>query len=204
MPAAVLEGYMSNPDELRLVEPSEELEGEYVAHIRELLEAGEHVSEDMVEAARGGFAAFVQGLRDAAAGRNLRPSLVPWNTYWLMLGKRMLGMSSLRHRLTPSLEDRGGHIGYHVRPSERRKGYGTRLLALTLEKARALGLRRVLLTCDPDNLASRRIIEKNGGLLAGEGICMLDGQPVRRYWIELGNTWGGLKGAAEGRPASAC
>lgn len=173
------------PCNLRLIGPNEDLLDEYVAYVEELLEARERVSEDMLEAAHGGFNQFVNSLRDAAAGRNLRPGLVPWNTYWMLLSKRLLGMSSLRHRLTPALEDRGGHIGYNVRPSERSKGYGTKLLALTLEKAKRRGLERVLVTCHPDNVASVRIIEKNGGVLASQGVCKLDGELVRRYWIEL-------------------
>ena len=172
-------------DDTRLVIPSEELREEFAAYVEELLEAGEGVPDDMLEVARGGFDAFVRGLRDAADGRNLKPGLVPWSTYWLMLDGRLLGMSSLRHRLTPALEDRGGHIGYNVRPSERRKGYGTRLLALTLDKARGLGLKRVLITCGSENIGSARVIEKNGGVLANEEASKQDGTLIRRYWIDL-------------------
>ncbi len=173
------------PDDLRLTEPSEDFGAEFRDYIGELLEAGEGVAEEEVRAAQEDLATYLRSLKDAAASRNLRPGLVPWNTYWMVLGRCLLGMSDLRHRLTPALEDRGGHIGYNVRPSERGKGYGTKLLALTLEKAKEQGLGRVLVTCHPDNVASARIIEKNGGLLASEGICKLDGEPVRRYWIEF-------------------
>ena len=78
-------------------------------------------------------------------------------------------MSRLRPRLTPALEIQGGHIGYNVPPSVRRKGYGTQLLRLTLPKARAAGLSRVLLTVDSSNVASIRIIERNGGRVESEG-----------------------------------
>ncbi len=83
------------------------------------------------------------------------------------------------------MEDVGGHIGYRIRPSERRKGYGTLILALTLAEARKLGLPRVLLTCDQDNIASARVIQANGGALASEGYSPQTQTLVSRYWIEL-------------------
>ena len=107
-------------------------------------------------------------------------------TYWLVKDNEIvLGESRLRHRLTPALENEGGHIGYAIRPRQRRKGYGTCILRLTLEKARDMGLDRVLVTCDTDNLASARIIEKNGGALAGYGISPQSGIQVSQYWIDL-------------------
>lgn len=92
---------------------------------------------------------------------------------------RILGSLSLRHELTPALEMLGGHIGYGVRPSARRRGVATAALRAALDEARALGLHRVLLTCDADNIGSARTIEACGGEPddAPEG--------VRRYWIEL-------------------
>lgn len=113
------------------------------------------------------------------------PGLVRQTDYFLLRdGTTVLGRSSLRHALDDSLRDIGGHIGYCIRPSERRKGYGTRLLALTLAEARALGLREVLLTCDSDNVGSRRVIERNGGRLASESPGG-NGVLVARYLIEV-------------------
>jgi predicted acetyltransferase len=85
----------------------------------------------------------------------------------------------------PALEHHGGHVGYAIRPSERLKGYGTRLLALTLDKAREMGLGRVLVTCDTDNFASVRVIEKNGGVLENQVISNRSGKMISRYWIAL-------------------
>ncbi|MHB8934154.1 MAG: GNAT family N-acetyltransferase, partial [Bellilinea sp.] len=93
--------------------------------------------------------------------------------------------SRLRHRLTPLLEEEGGHIGYDIRPSERGKGYATLLLALTLEKARESGMAGVLVTCDEDNIASARVIEKNKGQLLNTVVSQTSGKQVRRYWIDL-------------------
>ena len=78
----------------------------------------------------------------------------------------------------------GGNIGYAIRPSERRKGFGTLILRLTLEKAKNIGLTRVLVTCDADNVASRKIIERNGGVLAGQVVSEHTGKLVMRYFID--------------------
>ncbi|MEA3367015.1 MAG: GNAT family N-acetyltransferase [Planctomycetota bacterium] len=130
--------------------------------------------------------AHLRRMRDYARGRNLPDGYVPATTYWLVRdGQRVVARSSIRHRLTPHLEREGGHIGYSVRPSERGKGYGTAVCRLTIEKARALGLPRVLITCDTDNLASARIIEKNGGVFENEARSRQTGKMKRRYWIDL-------------------
>jgi len=100
-------------------------------------------------------------------------------------GKDVLGASNIRHELTPKLRREGGHIGYGVRPSERRKGYATRLLAETLKFARNRGLDRVLITCDKPNLGSAGTILRNGGILDSEEFLPDHGQIIQRYWIQL-------------------
>ena len=98
---------------------------------------------------------------------------------------RVLGTSRLRHHLNERLRLMGGHIGYGIRPSEQRKGYGTQILALTLVEARKLGIKRVLVTCDVDNIASVRVIEKNGGFLAERVTPANYDREIALYWIEL-------------------
>ena len=95
-----------------------------------------------------------------------------------------MGTIQLRHALDADLRQRGGHIGYGIRPSERGKGYGTRQLALVLEKARELGLHRVMISCDRANIASARVAVHNGARLEWEGYDEEDGW-IRIYWIEL-------------------
>ena len=110
---------------------------------------------------------------------------MPATTYWLVRPDgTILGQAGLRHRLTPALEDFGGHIGYAIRPSARGKGYGTKMLAMALDEARDMGLPRVLITCDPANIASVRVIQKNGGVVASKSVAYT-GRMTSRYWIEL-------------------
>lgn len=131
------------------------------------------------------FGSFVRGLlRDEDRAR-LPPGRAPQTVYWLIDGDEFIGRSSLRHELTPALREIGGHIGYEIRPSRRRRGYGREILRLTLDKARARGLRDVFVTCDADNAGSLAIIEANGGRFADERPGPAGAPPVRRYWIHL-------------------
>ncbi len=88
----------------------------------------------------------------------------------------------------PHLEREGGHIGYDVPPSERMKGYGTILLKHVLLKAKEMGIKKVLITCDADNIGSAKIIENNGGIYENESISTESGKPVSRYWISISQT----------------
>ncbi len=90
---------------------------------------------------------------------------VPQSTYWWVAGEEYLGRLSIRHRLTPHLLYEGGHIGFEVRPSVRRRGHAATMLAAALPLAGALGVDPARLDCDAANAASRRVIEKNGGVL---------------------------------------
>jgi predicted acetyltransferase len=92
------------------------------------------------------------------------PAFVPATIKWLGEGDTYLGTISLRHELTPPLLAWGGHIGYGVRPSARRRGHATAALAVMLPVAAARGIGEVLVTCDVDNVASKRVIERNGGV----------------------------------------
>jgi len=142
---------------------------------------GANVAIDDLESA---FTSLLAALEDAA-GRNVMPGGVPRTTYWLVDDLGFIGRVSIRHRLNETLMRVGGHVGYEIRPSRRGRGYGTLALRLGLEKARALGIRKALLTCDATNLPSRKIIEANGGVLEDE-IPMGEGKPVKqRFWIDL-------------------
>ena len=117
--------------------------------------------------------------------RDLRPDRVGADYYWLADDERKLfiGEVTIRHRLNDALRKCGGHIGYGVRYSEWNRGYGTMMLALALEKAKEMRISPVLITCSDDNLASARVIEKNGFVLWDRIPVETDGKEVlhRRY-----------------------
>lgn len=148
---------------------------------------GEKAYAEELASAVSDFNSYVGGVADMKIGLNLKEGYVPQSTFWLVdPDNRLIGVSRLRHRLSPQLENEGGHIGYDIRPSCRQQGSGTLILAKTLTRAVHLGLRRVLLTCDHDNVASRKIIERNGGTLASESRSWRSTTVQARYWIELG------------------
>jgi predicted acetyltransferase len=127
------------------------------------------------------FAAYVSWLRAGAAEESHRPpGHVPSTTLWGAEGEEYLGRITIRHRLTPSLLNLGGHIGYDVRPSGRRRGHATAMLAAALPVARELGIGPVLITCDEDNVGSRKAIEGNGGVLEDVRKGTL------RFWVPTG------------------
>lgn len=130
------------------------------------------------------FTTFLGMVRDHEQGRSLPEGWVPASWFGVFLGRRLIGWLSIRHRLTDALREFGGHVGYGLHPDERGKGYGTVMLALGLVRARALGLDRVLITCDPENIPSARVIEKNGGVFDSESPTVL-GRMTRRYWIQV-------------------
>ena len=108
------------------------------------------------------------------------------NTYFAVREHdgRIVGMVNIRHELNYFLRNYGGHIGYGVRPSERRKGYATRILWMALEYCRSLGLEKVMLGCNKENEASRRTILTCGGKLDRE-FLHTDGKFVQVFWIAL-------------------
>ena len=111
--------------------------------------------------------------------------LVPSSTY---LGIRekdnyIVGMIDIRHYLNEYLTQVGGHIGYGVRKTERNKGYAKQMLKLALEKCKELKIKKVLITCDEDNIASEKVILSTNAKL--EDIRNVDGENKKRFWIDL-------------------
>lgn len=124
------------------------------------------------------FALYLRELQDEARDQSPRTDgRVPQTTLWWVSGDQYLGRISIRHRLTAHLMEIGGHIGYDIRPSARQRGHGTAMLTATLPVARSLGIDPALLTCDEDNIASRKVIEANGGMLEDSRHGKL------RYWV---------------------
>jgi predicted acetyltransferase len=138
------------------------------------------------------FADYLAVLAQQARGENLPPNHVPSTFLFAFDDSRIVGRVSIRHRLNDFLLRLGGHIGYVVVPEFRRRGYATAMLRQSVEIAhRQLGIGRVLVTCDDDNVGSIRTIEKNGGVV--ENVVTAPGVTTskRRYWIDAegASTW---------------
>ena len=114
-----------------------------------------------------------------------KAGLVPDSTFFCLDEERniVVGAVNIRHYLNDALLLNGGHIGDGIRPSERRKGIATRMIALALEECRKLGIEKVLMVCDKENIGSAKSIQNNGGVLENE--IEVDGVIEQRYWIEL-------------------
>ncbi len=125
---------------------------------------------------------YVELLDAYRRGEQLPPGMVPSTFLVAEVDGTIVGRASLRHRLTPSLERDGGHVGYGVLPAHRRRGHATTILRQSLVILRSLGVRDVLVTCDDRNVASAAVIERCGGAL--DSVIRLDaGSDNRRYWI---------------------
>jgi predicted acetyltransferase len=171
---------------LHLVEPAPLYKAAILAAVAEMQAIGEWDISPDAFAAR-----FDDMLRELAAANDpatAPPDVLPYEDFWLMEEDIWIGLLTLRSQINEEFLHSGGHIGYVIRPSKRRCGYGTELLRLGLEKARERGLSRVLLTCDETNIGSRKIIEANGGQY--ENVVVVAGQAVKklRYWISLDET----------------
>jgi predicted acetyltransferase len=172
-------------DRLSLISPSCDLRESYLAAMREMPEQEVNASLSYlslkISDVKSDFQSFVNRLLRLEHSSD--GGLVPAVTYWAVIDGNYVGRLSLRLFLNKMLSRMGGHVGYEVRPSERRKGYASELLRQAIDKARCFGLTRILVTCDETNIPSRRIIEKCGG----EAIKPLDGEGVAprklRYWI---------------------
>ena len=158
---------------------------EFAEMLDEFRAAGEyHVYDGNFAIAWDGYAGFYELLARMKAGGYPRPDIVPMDSYFIESNGRMLGEVYIRHRLTPHLEQIGGHIGYKVRPSARNRGVATAALRLALKQLATLGVQRALVTCNTTNAASAKVIERCAGQRIDD--AQLTGRIERRYSIPTG------------------
>ncbi|GGG78210.1 GNAT family N-acetyltransferase [Paenibacillus radicis (ex Gao et al. 2016)] len=171
-------------EKLLLVKPTVDLQLPYVDFYEEWKQSGEDLVPWVIGKDPSDFRSMVQFLLDNEKEGTRPYDQVPDSTFWL-LGENsgILGAVNIRHRLTDKLLQLGGHIGYGIRPTQRRKGYATALLALALIEAKKLGISKALVVCDADNIGSERTILSNGGI-PDVSFTDSDGSVVKRFWIE--------------------
>ena len=168
---------------LTLVQLSEK----YRSHLTEMMDEWTQTNETIVPYSirridYRDFDRYLQGFEEEQKGL---PGFVPATTFFGLDPEKdiFVGAVNIRHRLNVALLLNGGHIGDGVRPSERRKGYATKMIALAKDECRKLDLDRVLMVCDKQNIGSAKSIVKNGGVLENE--IEVNGVIEQRYWISL-------------------
>lgn len=162
---------------------SKEIEKEYMEFLNEFLDNDEPIVPWSAGLHGKSLDEFIEESNNYEIGNLPDPTHVSCTTLYLMVDDRIVGALSIRHELNDYLLKHGGHIGYGVRPSERGKGYATQLLEYSKSFMRDRGVERLLLTCDSENTASRRVIEKCGGVFENE--VESKKRITQRYWIDL-------------------
>jgi len=172
---------------MELIFPTEKYYLSYVDAINEY-EKNNVRTYDFLDGSRGPQNAVFKRIEDHRLGRNLPENYVKATFLWLVRHDEFIGEVSIRHSLTDALMRFGGNIGYGVRYSEWNKGFGTIMLSEALIYAKeGIGLKRVLITCNDTNVASARVIEKNGGILQDKIVNVFDNVEsiTGRYWIDI-------------------
>lgn len=174
---------------MELVLPSIKYKDSYVEGVIEYQMIDSKDRKDLyglnVKELKKDFLSYVTKILSQAEGKNLPEGYLPQIQYWLIDQGVFIGRAVIRPSLNETLLKEGGHIGYDIRPSKRKMGYGKKILELTLLKAKELGLDKLLITCDETNIGSKIIIERNGGIFENR-LQIYEGKPAKlRYWITL-------------------
>ena len=173
------------PQKLHLRQPEASDREQVMAYREEFLTVDSRMDGTCALNEYDDFDAWLANVRAYSAPETTPAGKVPATQYLALdENEHLVGMVNLRHCLNDYLLEFGGHIGYSVRPADRKNGYAIQMLRLALDEAKALGLDRVRIACDRYNIASAKTIQANGGVLDGERYDPQDGTLTQRYWIE--------------------
>lgn len=166
--------------------PNATHESEYFSMMREWLKFGGRLNPSALKNKGNTYIKWLSRIKEDEDTVKTENGKVPQSTFFLMKkgNDRICGAISIRHLLNEGLLHAGGNIGYGIRPSERRKGYASIMLSLAIGKCIEYDLKRVLITCDKDNVPSAKVIKNNGGVFENE-VINHKGAKVQRYWIDL-------------------
>lgn len=173
-------------NEIRLIKPTIEFAGDIMKYRQEFLDANDNLAgcgklENCLSAEE-----WIKTIDMAENEKTCPQGSVTSNTYLAirLSSNKIVGIIDFRHHINhPILSVWGGHIGYSVRTTERRKGYAKEMLRQNLQTCKNYGLKKVLITCNPENIASKKTILANGGKFEKE--ILVDGKRHNRYWINL-------------------
>lgn len=170
---------------MKLIRFDEIDELEYLFYIKSWEDSNDGIVPIASGRAESSFKDFLKRLYERETEKIREKGLVPATLYFLVDDtNKIYGALDIRHELNEYLENFGGHIGYGIIPSERQKGYGKLQLNLGLRKAKELGLKKILITCDDCNTGSSKVIESCGGIYQNT-VCDTNNQKIRRYYIEV-------------------
>lgn len=175
-------------NKLILVHPTTEHEQLALEFIQEFIDFGSEINgSGGLQRYTNNYSDWLEKLSTDSNPTNMQPDRVPSTTYFIFreLDNRMVGMINIRHKLNDYLLKECGHIGYGIRPTERRKGYATKGLYLGLQKCKEIGLDNILIACDKTNIGSARTIQRNGGQLENEIMDSHLADVLQRYWIDV-------------------
>jgi len=169
---------------LKLISPTVDLKDSFYTMLEDWHSTNEPLSPWSIGLDTSDFEKYVNTLLDASKGIGMGYLQVPHSSFWLVdENQNILATSNLRHSLNEKLWIIGGHIGYGVAPSARRKGCATKILELTLLEAKKLGIEKTLVTCNKSNIGSAKSILKNGGEFWKE--APKENRITQYYWISL-------------------
>ena len=168
---------------VRLVEPNTSYKTHYIEMLEDWKSTGEGLVPFTLNFDTSDFEKFIDALKRASVKAD--KGFVRHSTFWMLSesGDKIIGVSNVRHYLNENLLKEGGHIGFGIRPSYRRKGYAVKILELSLKEAKRLNIEKALVTCDKSNIGSSKTILRNGGVLWKEHVH--EGVAKLNYWIEI-------------------
>lgn len=169
---------------LKLVKPTLSMKKEYMDYITEWEATGEKIVPSASQQDDKSYKDLISTWKEYESENMYEKGRVPSSMYFLVDDDdKIYGAVDIRHELNDYLLQYGGHIGYGIRPSERRKNYASKMLSLALPIAKELGINKALITCDKNNIGSAKTIINNGGILENE--VTNENEITQRYWVDL-------------------